>query len=807
MIASGSRSQGEGITSERIEVPILYADDSCVLLPGGKLTLDFGMSVKTLNVLLQIQKIVLKNLNQKMPSYFGIKHSGRKIGMHSVVEKIDTKKMTVTFREIQRFQVVESTSGREGLLWAVIQLIFDPDSSEEEKLELNRMRLRLDEAIAKLTVIGSRYVFPKADWMSNVFTYPPGILADKIILSLYRYSKQDSERKGAEQKISPHDMGMLVHIQDIAYTSDPMTRLQRAVDIAEAFINHRLREVDLLVRYTVKKQIEDEDVDGAVKPPAPSPSGPSQDPLLKRFSEVIKFIHPDLKQSVENQIRTYLQAKGTQSAEYAERYLRFVLNLPFGEYKQDAPDLVSTARVQLEKDHYGMQVVKDEILEYLSARQLNPEKYRSRILCLIGPPGVGKTSLGISLGAAMQRPVRRIALGGVHEEPALRGHRLTYIGAYAGEIMRSIFNAKCMNPIIVLDEIDKLGRGSVQGNPEAALLEILDPEQNHLFQDHFVGGPFDLSQVFFIVTGNEEENIHPTLRDRLHIVHLPSYDAVEKLEIAARYLVPKQLANVSMDVLDLSIPPETLSKIIHHYTNESGVRALEERIAKICRFVARKVVEEDNYISEIHPEDLPTIFHDGGYPLPSYQPTKIGCATGLFVSSDLSRSGILLVELSRISKDRESQNIKTGMGETIRNSFDRVITLLEEVRPDMRYAINALFRSQSIHVDMGGKDHVDGPSAGIAFLCALYSLIKNVPVPDGWAMTGAVDSKSGLVYPVGGIKEKVCGAADAGVTRLILPQENQCAFEEVHPSIRKQFKEVRFVHTADEVLKIVFNGH
>ncbi|HJZ34186.1 MAG TPA: endopeptidase La [Hyphomicrobiaceae bacterium] len=459
-------------------------------------------------------------------------------------------------------------------------------------------------------------------------------------------------------------------------------------------------------------------------------------------------------------------------------YLDWLVELPW-DLPEETPIDIAEARRILDEDHYGLDKIKRRIVEYLAVRKLAPQG-KAPILCLVGPPGVGKTSLGQSIARAMGRKFVRVSLGGVHDEAEIRGHRRTYIGALPGNIIQAIRKAGTRNCVMMLDEIDKLGSG-IQGDPGAALLEVLDPEQNSTFRDNYLAVPFDLSRVVFITTANLLDTVPGPLRDRMEVIALSGYTAHEKFEIARRYLVRRQLEANGLKPEDADISDEAVRDIIQHYTREAGVRSLEREIGKALRQAAVRIAEGQKGPIRIAAEDLASVLGPAQFESELAMRTSVpGVATGLAwtpVGGD-----ILFIEATRAPGS--GRLILTGqLGEVMRESAQAALSIVKNRAAD--FGIDpARFEKLDIHVHVpAGAIPKDGPSAGVAMFMALVSLMTERTVRSDTAMTGEI-SLRGLVLPVGGIKEKVVAAARAGITRVMLPGRNRKDFTDVPDEVR-----------------------
>ncbi len=506
-----------------------------------------------------------------------------------------------------------------------------------------------------------------------------------------------------------------------------------------------------------------------------------------------------MPEEVEAHVRKELKRlarMSEQSAEYsmARTYIDWLIELPWKIETEEKIDLAEARRI-LDEDHFGLDKIKKRILEFLAVRKLNPAGH-SPILCFVGPPGVGKTSLGQSIAKALGRKFVRVALGGVHDEAEIRGHRRTYVGALPGNIVQAIKKAGSRDCVMMLDEIDKLGQG-FHGDPSSALLEVLDPEQNFAFRDAYLGVPFDLSRVTFITTANVLDTIPGPLRDRMEVIQLPGYTEEEKLQIAKKYLVKRQLERNGLLAEKLEITDVVIQSVIHDYTREAGVRNLEREIGAIVRSAAVKIAEGNVDKVGVDKGDLQEILGPSRFEGEIAQRTSVpGVATGLAwtpVGGD-----ILFIEASRTPGN--GKLILTGqLGDVMKESAQAALTLVKSQAEGLGIDAAVLEKSD-IHVHVpAGAIPKDGPSAGVAMFMALTSLLTNRVVRNDTAMTGEV-SLRGLVLPVGGIKEKVLAAMRAGITTVMLPKRNEKDLQDVPEEARRK---LRFVplETVDEAVR------
>ena len=478
-------------------------------------------------------------------------------------------------------------------------------------------------------------------------------------------------------------------------------------------------------------------------------------------------------------------------------YIQFMLDLPWGEMSDDNLDLQHAQEV-LDEDHFGLDTVKDRIIEYLAVLKLKGNM-RSPILCLWGPPGVGKTSLGKSVARALGRKYIRISLGGMHDEAEIRGHRKTYVGALPGRILNGIQRAGTSNPVIVLDEIDKLS-SDFKGDPSSALLEALDPEQNTTFHDNYLDIDYDLSNVLFITTANGIGSIQPALKDRMEMINVSGYLAEEKLQIAHKYLVPKQLTEHGLKADELSISDGALQEIIDKYTHESGVRGLEKQIAKIARVTAKKMALEQEFPRIIGPEHLkeylglPTAFHDD-----VAGNEGVGVVTGLAWTE---MGGEILFVESQVSAGKGNLSMTGNLGDVMKESA-QIAWQYIKAHPELAKMTTEEFMGRDIHIHVPeGAVPKDGPSAGITMVSSMVSALRGEALKSGIAMTGEMTLR-GRVLPVGGIKEKILAAKRAGVHTIVISEENRKDVEDIKEIYIKGLIFV-YVKTIQDVIDFIF---
>jgi len=516
---------------------------------------------------------------------------------------------------------------------------------------------------------------------------------------------------------------------------------------------------------------------------------------LKNYQEKLKNLKvaKEVREEIEKQINRLGQMH-PESAETAvvRNYLDWMFSLPWNKSTKDNLDL-RKAKAILDEDHYGLDKVKERILEYLGVRKLS-KTIKGPILCFVGPPGVGKTSLGRSIARALGREFMRISLGGIRDEAEIRGHRRTYVGAMPGRIIQGIRRGGSNNPVFMMDEVDKIG-ADFRGDPSSALLEVLDPEQNNSFRDHYLGVPYDLSNVMFITTANLLDPIQPAFRDRMEVLHLPGYTEEEKLQIAMRHLVPKQIKEHALNEKRISFTKGAIKYIISLYTREAGVRNLEREIASICRKVARKVAEGGKTLSRITSQNIEKylgpakIFRDQ-----LLKTNHVGVATGVAWTS--AGGEILFVEATMM-KGKGTLSLTGSLGDVMKESAQAALSYARTHAKE--YGIDSqIFSKNDFHIHIPeGAIPKDGPSAGVTMATALLSICTNRKIKWDVAMTGEITLR-GMILPVGGIKEKVLAAQRAGVKKVILPLASKKDLIDIPKKVIKDMEFI-FVERIDEV--------
>ena len=672
----------------------------------------------------------------------------------------------------QRFQIIEFMEGWPFLV-ATVARIPEPSSrsAEIEARFLNLQRQTL-EALQLLPQVPAELLAA----VQSITT--PAQLADFA---------------AAYMDVKPEDKQEILETIDVTARMDKVSRLlAQRIEVlrlsqeigrqTKAALDERQREVLLREQLAAIRRQLGEGEEGKTE--------------IAELSEAVgKAKMPkDVEEQARKELRR-LERMPEASAEHGmvRSYLDWLVELPW-QLPEEQPIDIAEARRILDEDHYGLDKIKRRIVEYLAVRKLAPQG-KAPILCLVGPPGVGKTSLGQSIARAMGRKFVRVSLGGVHDEAEIRGHRRTYIGALPGNIIQAIRKAGSRNCVMMLDEIDKLGAG-IQGDPGAALLEVLDPEQNNSFRDNYLAVPFDLSRVVFITTANLLDTVPGPLRDRMEVITLSGYTASEKLEIARRYLVRRQLEANGLKPEQVEITDEALRVIIQHYTREAGVRNLERELGKALRHAAVRIAEGQSGPIRIDADSLASMLGPAQFESELAMRTSVpGVATGLAwtpVGGD-----ILFIEATRAPGG--GRLILTGqLGEVMRESAQAALSIVKNRAAD--FGIDgSRFEKMDIHVHVpAGAIPKDGPSAGVAMFMALVSLMMDRTVRSDTAMTGEI-SLRGLVLPVGGIKEKVVAAARAGITRVMLPARNRKDFEEIPDEVRAHMQFV-WLDKVDEAM-------
>ena len=659
----------------------------------------------------------------------------------------------------------------------------DPDVEEELDLEIEALVRSNDETFQRIVQMSSRYQEEYGS-ITKTMLDEPGRFAD-YIAAVLDLKPHDKQRILETVSVSERLNALAVILAKELDLHELESKIQNN---AQAVINKGQRE------YYLREQLK------AIQ----TELGESDDLSLEidEMREQLRETEmPDkTKQAAEKELKrlSKMQSFSPEST-VSRNYLDWLLNLPWCVSTEDILDLVASQEI-LDADHYDLEKVKERILEYLAVRMLKKDM-KGPIFCFVGPPGVGKTSLGKSIARAMNRKFVRISLGGMHDEAEIRGHRRTYIGSMPGRIVKGLRQAESNNPVFMLDEIDKLG-SDFRGDPAAALLEVLDPEQNHSFTDNYLDVPFDLSKVMFVTTANQLHTIPPPLRDRMETIELPGYTANEKLIIAKQYLIPRQLdANGLEDEL-INIKDTAVDTVIGEYTREAGVRNLERELGTLCRKVARRVAEGNTEPTIITGTDIPSYLGPAKFESEiASRKADVGVATGLSVTS--AGGEILFIEVAASKKTdvRPQLRITGQIGDVMQESAQTALSYVKSQAEALKFDPSVLENDIHIHVPAGAIPK-DGPSAGITIATALASVATQQQISPEIAMTGEITLR-GRVLAIGGVKEKILAAKQAGIKKVIIPQGNQKHFIEVPEDIQTGV-EFLFVEHVTEVFTEIF---
>ncbi len=714
-----------------------------------------------------------KDSNVDIPN----KDDFNKVGTVSKIKqmlKLPGDTVRVLVEGINRAQILEIIEEEPFFEAEIEELIYEEEIEKDSRTEaIMRMVLYSFEEYVNT---GKRISSEVLDTVNDIDE--PGRLAD--VISSHMALKLDSKQKILEA-FHPYDR--LEALEIILKEEIEILKIEEKIsERVKAQINqiqkeHYLREQMIAIR---KELGEDESVQGEA------------DDFKKKLDEV--GVPEEVKEKALTEIKRLSQLPSSSpETGIIRNYLTWITDLPWNKETEDKIDLKRSREI-LDRDHYGLKDVKERILEYLSVRKLS-DNLKGPIICLVGPPGVGKTSIAKSIASALDKKFVRMSLGGVRDESEIRGHRRTYVGAMPGRIISSIKKADSKNPVFLLDEIDKMS-GDFRGDPASALLEVLDPEQNSTFTDHFLEFPFDLSKVMFITTANSLNTIPRPLLDRMEIIRVSGYTEEEKLQIAKKYLLPKQKEENGLSEENLNISDHTLRDIITKYTREAGVRGLERELANLCRKSAKRIVEEDLKVVRVNNLNLSKYL---GTPKFSYdmirEEDQIGIVRGLAWTS--VGGDTLSIEVTPMKGTGKLQ-LTGKLGEVMRES---AMTGISYVRAHAKeFGIDEdFYKNTDIHVHVPeGAVPKDGPSAGITIATAVISALSGIPVYRTLAMTGEITLR-GRVLPVGGIKEKVLAAQRAGIKKILLPWENEKDMDELPNKTKKEIEFV-FVKDMEQVL-------
>ncbi len=647
----------------------------------------------------------------------------------------------------------------------------------------------METEMGKAVSLFEKYVklspnLPYETMISTIRVSEPGRLTDTIAAHL---------QVGVEEK------------QNLLETFDPKERLAILLEMLDAEIE-KLR-VDRRIHQRVKKQMEraqkeyylNEKIKAIQQELGRKDDRGNEIEELKQKIEAAKMPKEALDKAMQELKRLEVMPPVSAEATVSRNYLEWLLAVPWHKKTKENRDIERAEKI-LNEDHYGLEKIKERILEFLAVRRLVRNVKKGSILCFVGPPGVGKTSLAQSIAKATGRRFVRLSLGGVRDEAEVRGHRRTYIGAFPGQIIQMMRKAGTKNPVFLLDEVDKMSM-DFRGDPSAALLEVLDPEQNSTFVDHYLDTEFDLSQVMFIATANVLHPVPPALKDRMEVIRLAGYTLNEKLRIAKQFLVDKQLVAHGLSPKSISFEEEAIRDTIENYTREAGVRSLEREIASICRKLARRVVKEGkSYQHTVAPNELQDLLGVPRYRSKDSEKSKqseVGVATGLAWTEV---GGEILVTEATLMKGRGKLTLTGKLGDVMQESAQAALSYIRS-RADKLGIDDEFQKKYDIHIHVPeGAIPKDGPSAGITLATALASLLTKVPVRKDVAMTGEITLR-GHVLPIGGVKEKVLAAHRLGIRTIILPRDNEKDLAEIPEDIQKSL-EFKLVESMDEVLGI-----
>ncbi|MDE0011363.1 MAG: endopeptidase La [Candidatus Poribacteria bacterium] len=659
----------------------------------------------------------------------------------------------------------------------------EPDVGEDQNLEIEALVRSNDEIFQRIVQMSSRYQEEYGS-ITKTMLDEPGRFADYIaaVLDLKPHDKQRIlEAVSVYERLS----ALAVILAKELDLHELESKIQNS---AQAVINKGQRE------YYLREQLK------AIQTELGEADdlGLEIDEMREQLRETEM---PDkAKQAAEKELKRLAKMQSfSPESTVSRNYLDWLLNLPWCVNTEDVLDLAAAQKI-LDTDHYDLEKVKERILEYLAVCMLKTEM-KGPIFCFVGPPGVGKTSLGRSIARSMNRKFVRISLGGMHDEAEIRGHRRTYIGSMPGRIVKGIRQAESNNPVFMLDEIDKLG-SDFRGDPAAALLEVLDPEQNHSFTDNYLDVPFDLSKVMFVTTANQLHTIPPPLRDRMETIELPGYTANEKLIIAKQYLIPRQLEANGLKKKLINIRDTAINRVVGEYTREAGVRNLERELGTVCRKVARRVAEGNTKLTNIPAKAIPSYLGPPKFDSEiASRKADVGVATGLSVTP--AGGEILFIEVAATQKtDTRAQLRITGqIGEVMQESAQTALSYVKSQADALKFDPGVLENDIHIHVPAGAIPK-DGPSAGITIATALASIATQQRINPKIAMTGELTLR-GRVLPIGGVKEKILAAKQAGIKKVVMPQGNKKHFIEVPEDIQAGV-EFLFVEHVNEIFTEIF---
>jgi ATP-dependent Lon protease len=759
------------------KLPLLPIRD-IVVFPYMVLPLFVGreMSIKAIEVALEGNRMIFltsqKDINVENPSPSDLYSVGT-VGVIMRMLKLPDGRIKILVQGVARAKTMKFLQKEP---YYQVEIKTFTDVPAQANLENEALMRNVKEQIEKLVSFGKVILPDIMVVIENVDD--PGKLADLAVANMglkVEQAQEILEITDPVQRIKRINEALGKEIELLSMQQKIQADVRGEIDKTqrEYFLREQLKAIQRELGETDDRSEDMRELREKIKEAKlPEKAGKEAEKQLRRLERM----HPDAAEA--SMTRTYIE---------------WLADLPWSKATKDNLDLKAAHKV-LEEDHYDLEKVKERILEYLSVRKLK-EKMKGPILCFVGPPGVGKTSLGKSIARALGREFVRISLGGVRDEAEIRGHRRTYVGALPGRIIQGIKTAGNNNPVFMLDEIDKIG-ADFRGDPSAALLEVLDPEQNNSFSDHYIGMPFDLSRVMFITTANMTDPIPGPLKDRMEIIRLTGYTEQEKLGIAKSYLVPRQLTEHGITEKNIAIPDKTILQVIIQYTREAGVRNLEREIAHLCRKVARKIAEGETGLFTITPANLHTYL---GVPkfLPEVEREKdeIGVVTGLAVTE--TGGDILYIEATTM-RGKGMLTLTGHLGDVMKESAHAALTYVRS-RAKVLGIKDDVFGKTDVHVHVpAGAIPKDGPSAGVTMTTALASVFSNVPVRKDVAMTGEVTLR-GRVLPIGGLKEKTLAAKRAGIMTMIIPKENEKDLDDIPKNLRKDMKFI-LAETMDDVI-------
>lgn len=760
------------------ELPILPLRNN-VLFPGVVIPITVGRdkSIKLIQEANKGSKIIgvvsQKNQEKEVPEFVDLHNVGTVAQIVRLLKMPDGSS-TVIIQGKRRFEMVQPVQ-TEPYMSAKVKMLEEPKlDTENQEMEI------MFKTIKELAL----QIIQESPNIPSEASFAIGNIDSPTFLVNFISSNMNADVAKKQEMLAELDMKkrvimvlehLTLEVQMLEMKNEIQSKVRKDMDKQqrEYFLHQQMR--------TIQDELGD-------NPQEQDVNGMRERAAKKKWDErVEKLFYKELDK---------LGRMNPQGAEYTVQmnYLDLMLDLPWGEFSEDVLDLNRAAKI-LERDHYGLEKVKERILEYLAVLKLKGNM-KSPILCFYGPPGVGKTSLGKSIAEALGRKYIRMSLGGLHDESEIRGHRKTYIGAMPGRVIQNIKKAEISNPVFVLDEVDKLGRSN-HGDPSSALLEVLDPEQNSEFYDNYIETEYDLSRVMFIATANNLANIQGPLRDRMELIEVNGYTIEEKVEIAKRHLLPKQIKEHGITAKDISIDKKTLEKLVEEYTNESGVRGLDKMVAKLVRNRARQIAMEQEYDVKIKGSDLFDIIGVGRGRTVYNNNDVAGVVTGLAWTS--VGGDILFIE-SSITKGKGKLTLTGNLGDVMKESAVIALEYLKS-HNNLLGLDQEVFDKHNIHIHVPeGATPKDGPSAGITMLTSLASVFTQLKVKKNLAMTGEITLR-GDVLPVGGIKEKILAAKRAKIKEIILCEKNRKDIEDINPDYLKGLT-FHYVTKMEEVLEI-----